>query len=74
MFNSNKAPDSTSGVLHLPQQLLDLFNQTRQVGFSERKVERRDAVVFDVRRDMFVVRVGRGESRIIRVRLRIVPI
>ena len=56
------------------QQSLNLSNQKRQIGAGEGKFRREDAVVFDIRGNMLVVRVGGGQRRVLRVRERVIPI
>ena len=54
--------------------MLDFLDEIRQVGLSERKIGRGQAMMFDVRRNVFVVRMGGRQGRIIWVGLRIVPV
>jgi len=44
--------------MELPLQMLDFLDEIRQVGLGERKVGRGQAMMFDVRRNVFVVRMG----------------
>jgi len=60
--------------MELPLQMLDFLDEIRQVGLGERKVGRGQAMMFDVRRNVFVVRMGGRQGRIVWVGLRIVPV
>jgi hypothetical protein len=53
------------------QQMFNFLDQKGQIGLSERKTRRRDAIVLYVRRDMFVMGVSghHADTRIKPVRL-----
>ena len=53
---------------------LNLLNQEGQVGTGEAQIRRRDAVTLDIRRNVFMMRVGTGKRRIAGMRKRIVPV
>ncbi len=63
-----------SAALQLRQQRFNLANQFGQVWLFEVQLGSGDTMVFDVGRDMFVVRESRGERRIVGVRPAVVPI
>ena len=56
------------------QFLFDFFNQERQVGPGKTEAGRGNAVVLDVRRDVFVVRVGGGQRCVIGMGPGVIPI
>jgi hypothetical protein len=55
-------------------QLLNLADQKGEIRFGERELGRRDAMVLDIGKDMFVMGMSGGQGRIVRVRPGIVPI
>ena len=63
----------TSWLL-IKQRRLDLMDQKREVGSRKTQIGGRDAVMPDVRRDMFMMGISAGQRRIVRVRLRVVPV
>ncbi|MDH7487429.1 MAG: hypothetical protein QHJ81_14295 [Anaerolineae bacterium] len=56
------------------KRLFDLSDQERQIGLSEAEIGRGNAMVFDVRGDVFVVGMGAGQRWIIGMGLRIIPV
>jgi hypothetical protein len=50
----------------MAQQIaLNLNDKHRQIGASETQIWGRDTMVFDIRRDMFVVRERRSQRRVV---------
>lgn len=56
------------------QELFDFLDEEGQIRLGKTQAGGRNPIVLDVRRHMLVMRMRRSQGRIVRMRLRIIPI